>query len=467
QDVAAGVAKQLKKFALVSTADHHGPIDHPFFVNANIISALPYRELNDVDLRYLIVFSFASVSANNSSAYPRGILFHGDNGGEKELLRLPLLPDKIKMGVVYASRGYTRDDISNAIREIRKKRSRGLLTNERTEAISTLIETHFGASDILGFSELAPQITKINYRLWPLLFHPHRSLPWSPTASAVDANVPNLVYLEIETIVKELLMRKHLQSPESLIYRLLFSPEYRTRASTYFNNIPGAFSTDHDWGTFFFWGLNDKLHRKRLLLERDTLVNHDAGLQVPFTPLAIEEALKTKRIFPSMLLCYLMVSQYYGIKCLGGFSQVNDLTMTKNAWQRLLRDVGEDSEADAVESTQTKELGGDGIVLSYLAESGGGLAPATGIDMILENVDTRFDEYVSLSHKVTLEELMQPMLPEMYSVLYSAAQRDPRLMIPPETIVKGLHLDNLLVKKRILQSAKTDSVRSELTPAIS
>ena len=26
------------------TTDHHGPIQHPFFVNANIISALPYKD---------------------------------------------------------------------------------------------------------------------------------------------------------------------------------------------------------------------------------------------------------------------------------------------------------------------------------------------------------------------------------------------------------------------------------------
>ena len=38
-EVGEKVARQLTKFSLVSTADHHGFIDHPLWVNANIISA--------------------------------------------------------------------------------------------------------------------------------------------------------------------------------------------------------------------------------------------------------------------------------------------------------------------------------------------------------------------------------------------------------------------------------------------
>jgi hypothetical protein len=40
--VADEVVEQLKKYPLVSTADHHGPINNPFFVNSNIISGIPY-----------------------------------------------------------------------------------------------------------------------------------------------------------------------------------------------------------------------------------------------------------------------------------------------------------------------------------------------------------------------------------------------------------------------------------------
>jgi hypothetical protein len=92
--VAQEVSTQLLKFPLVSTTDHHGPIDHPFFVNANIISGIPYAEKKDPDLRYLVVFSFASVSVNNASAFPRGILFHGGVGESGSLIRLPILQKK-------------------------------------------------------------------------------------------------------------------------------------------------------------------------------------------------------------------------------------------------------------------------------------------------------------------------------------------------------------------------------------
>ena len=90
KEVADKVAVQLKKMPLVSTADHHAPIDNPFWVNANIISAIPYFENKDPDIQYLVVFSFASVSVNNSSGYPRGIEFHGGASGSGNFIKLPI-----------------------------------------------------------------------------------------------------------------------------------------------------------------------------------------------------------------------------------------------------------------------------------------------------------------------------------------------------------------------------------------
>src|SRR3989344_3558641 len=47
--VAERVARQLQKLPLVSTTDHHAIIQHPFFLNANIISAVPYLDIADSD----------------------------------------------------------------------------------------------------------------------------------------------------------------------------------------------------------------------------------------------------------------------------------------------------------------------------------------------------------------------------------------------------------------------------------
>lgn len=412
-EVGEGVAKQLYKKSLVSTIDHHGPITHPFFLNCNIISALPMFALNDPDIRYAVVFSFASVSLNNASAYPRGILFHGDmNGAEHTTIRLPLLADKYKMGVVYGIHGFTGEDIDRAKKQLSEKVKQGELSKERADKIVKILDTHFGNEDILSTPDLSTQITKINYKMWPSFFHGKDSTYKS-----------DLIYLDIETLVREILLKHHLSDKNSLLYRILFEPKMQTLAQKYFNNLPGAFSLENGWGTHFFWTMDDKLRRVGLQF-KDNALWCDEAKHFEFTPEEVIKHLEEKKILPSMLMCYLTVSLYYGMKCLGGFCQVHDLTMIKKAWQDLLHEIEEHEEAEAIEPVQTKELGGDGLVLSYMRTYTDKLIPATGIDMILDPNETSMEKYVEISKKVSLMEMMNTMLPEMYTVLYAAPDRE-------------------------------------------
>lgn len=435
KEVADKVAVQLKKMPLVSTADHHAPIDNPFWVNANIISAIPYFENKDPDIQYLVVFSFASVSVNNSSGYPRGIEFHGGASGSGNFIKLPILPDKLKMGVVYGTRPFTREDLTKAEGELDKKCRNGELTADRSLEIREVMETVCGRKEVLSASDFASQITEINFYLWPKLFSPS------------EKKIPDLIYLDIETLVTELLLKHHLNNPKSLIYKLLFNVDYRNLVLKHFNNLAGGFSLENDWGTYLFWATDSKLHRVRLSLDGDKLVSRTRGYSFDLSPESVADLLSKKKIFPSMLLCYLIVSLYYGMKCLGGFCQVHDLTMIKFAWEKLLREIGEPLEADALAPVQTKELGGDGLVLSYLKTKDSGLVPATGIDMVLKDTSGTYESYVELSKKVTLEEMMNPMLPEMYTVLYSSHQRDPELLkITSEQILNSTGLVERLIK---------------------
>jgi hypothetical protein len=431
-DVANRVARQLRRLPLVSTTDHHGPIDHPFFVNANIISAIPIMERADPELQSLVVFSFASVSLNNASAYPRGVLFHAGERGEGPLVRLPILPDKVKMSVVYGQAPYSRGELARAETELARRTTNGEISPKRAERIHTMLEKIFGADDIFAAPDLATQITMINHRLWPHLFH--------PTHNHTQKPAPELVYLDIESLVTKLMLDRHLD-PASVFHSVLFNPELRGRALQTFNNLPGAYSLEHDWGTFFFWGRDEKGHRVRLLLGEDSLVAPNAKLEIALTPESIRQALLERRIFPSMLLCYLMVALHYGMKCLGGFSQVHDLTMIKDAWADFLTQYGRGDEAAALDPVQTKELSGDGMVLAYITTQQGDLTPATGVDMALMESDTSLEHYAELSRRVTLAQMMEPMLPEIYSVLYTGAERDVRLaQIPAEKIVAATNL---------------------------
>lgn len=439
KDVAAGVAGQLRKLALVSTIDHHGPVQHPFFVNANIITALPALDRN-LDLPYLIVLSFASVSLNNADAYARGITFHGGMNGTGNLIKLPIMPDKLKMGVVYATRAFTRDDLNRAEEELTKKEQNNEIAHGRGEKLRSIMEEYFGNDDVLGAKDLNAQITKITYAIWPRFFHKARH-------QSSTKKVPDLIYLDIETLVTEMLQRRHLHDQASLMHKILFDPSYRALVLEHFNDIPGAFSLEKEWGTYMFWGLDDKQHRLRLFLSEDgILCTKEKSLCIPLTPEAIAQALREKTIYPSMMLCYLMVSFYYGMKCLGGFSQVHDLTLMKDAWSKVLERKGLSDEVQALVPVQTRELGGDGMALSYLPTPHHDMVPATGFDMMLEEEDTSLEHFLALSKKVTLQEIMNPMLPAIYKVLYPHDERDQTLaVVQPEWIFKETGLSEKLL----------------------
>lgn len=428
-DVGAGVATQLRKLALVSTADHHASIDHPFWVNANIISGIEPFLSNDPDIQYLIVFSFSSVSVNNASGYPRGILFNTDEE-HPHLIRLPLLPDKMKTSVVYGARMFTRDDIDRAEKSLVKKaREHDIRAGQAARTIRFLEET-FATSPVLGASQLCSQITRVNFDFWRKIFHGADGEPPS-------TRPPDLIYLDIETLVTQLLLRHHVQNPTSLLHRMLFDTAWREPVMTHFDGLAGGFTAATHSGTYFFWGIDEKGRRIGMTLRNDVLLSEDGELFVPWTPEGIHIALKKKQIFPSMLTAYVTISLYYGMKCLGGFCQVHDLTMIKQAWMKILTAVGEHAEAEAVIPVQTKELGGDGMVLAYLQSEEGDLVPATGIDLALSSDDTSFGRYAEQSKHVTLMDMMSAMLPEMYTVLYSAEERDPALLgLEPAAILK-------------------------------
>ena len=88
------------------------------------------------------------------------------------------------------------------------------------------------------------------------------------------------------------------------------------------------------------------------------------------------------------------------------------------------------------------------MVLSYLDSADGRLIPATGVDMILEKMDTRFERYLQLSKKLTLNETKLPMLPEIYSVLFPITEKDPLLgAITSEEITTHTKLGQKLLEE--------------------
>lgn len=54
----------------------------------------------------------------------------------------------------------------------------------------------------------------------------------------------------------------------------------------------------------------------RLVVQNDMLVSYDGSISISLDPETIKIALEQKKIFPSMLSVYTLISLYYGMKCL-------------------------------------------------------------------------------------------------------------------------------------------------------
>lgn len=427
--IASEVERQLLHWPLVNTTDHHAIIDHPFWINTNIITGLPYLELKKRFLKYLVVFSFASVSLNNASGFPRGLLLHGGENGEGEIIRLPILPDKWKMRTVYGTPAYTKDDIAHVRRQLGQKQKEGLIGAARAKAFDEKVLSLLEQEEMFASEDFSEQITKVNFKLWPQYFEGNTA--------------PDLIYVEAETMTCEILTKEVLKDKNCLLYKMLFDQHYRDIFIKYFEGLPGTFSRADGWGTAFFWAFDDKFHRVGLSIEGNKLSAKVKDYSVELNPDALIEALNKKELMPSMMTVYLVLSLHYGFKCLGGFSQVHDLTKMKEALLHVLVELGKFREVHSVCRIQTKELSGDGLVVSYTQNSQQQYVPATGIDMLLKEKKMSFEDYISISKNVMFEEIIGPLLPEMFEVLYPSYLRQgaPEELLKPAQIMQDTGLN--------------------------
>lgn len=418
QEETENVCAQLQECSLVSTTDHHAFIQHPYWINANIVTALPYMEAPNPPSS-IVVFSFSSISLNNGSGFPRGLLFHATDDCSGDPVKLPIYPDKEKMGMVYAMRRFTADDLAHATHALQELVKKGEVPQARATAIATMMQETFGREDVLNAADLCAQITILNARVWPRLFH---------GSDGQLSHVPGLVYLEIERLVADLLCASHLQNSSSPVHSLLFGKDPE-RVSRLFDGITGMFCREKGLGSYLFWGIDQKLHRTALHLQDGALVSEDGTIRVEMTPDAIANALKTKTIMPGMGLCYILVAFHYGFTCLGGFCQVQDLTELKDAWVAFLRELGMQEEAETAQTVQTRDMSAGGMILAYLPTPRKTLVPATGLDLLLARTeDTRLERLASYAKHVTFRESMYPMLLDNYRVFYTAQERDPALL---------------------------------------
>jgi hypothetical protein len=399
---AASAARQLKEHYYVSTTDHHGPLTHPFFVHADLLAASPYAGERDPAHENLIVLACSNTSLGNSSS-PRGLLFHGGRGSGYD--RIPFFAASDRAKPVFGFRAYTQKDMARARASLSAAADTGAIETSIARETGTLLSEIYEDPAALAEASYAGQVTRTNAVLWRRFF------------DASDA-LPDLLYLEQEAVVNALLSRHHLHADTEL-HRFIFDRAIRERAALRFDGIPGCFALDGRKGTFLFWLLPEEgPGRVALWPDGDRLVSEDRAYELSLDPAAIQEHLDAGRLIPSMMLSLVTLSSYYGLRCLGGFSQVDYLSRMEQAYAEVMG-MDEPGEDDAF----ARGFCGD-LVIQTASLPSSELVPATGIDIALCSAPGSWERFSSSLGKLTLRQSFGMMLPELYGILYREDERD-------------------------------------------
>lgn len=423
KDVAESVIKQLEQYYFVSTADHTGPVTHPFFMNSNLLIAASLMEHSDPLLQNVIVLSCANISANNSSL-PRGLLYHTAQKGAP-MRRACFFPSSVRPTCLYELQSYQPSDIEKLEHALEGERSKGEILDAEYEKIRALLNEIYKTPEIFAAKSYAEQVGKTNFKLWQKYFE------------ASNVKLPNLVYLEIEDIVVKLITNFHLYH-DTIINHVLFDPKYEPFINDYFEGIFGSFTRAESVGTYLFWAapppggkFNQQLWRKG-----NHLVSADESVKIELHPEAIREAMASKQLIPSLLLDYMVISFYYGLKCLGGFNQVNYLTLMKNAYIKMNVDLGNYRSIEICARAQTKEIC-DGLTVAFLGHEKE-MVLATGLDLMLHGNSQSWQTVVDMCKALTVEEALNPLMPEIYKISYEQSELEPDLVSVTEKDINEL-----------------------------
>ncbi|MFA6918132.1 MAG: hypothetical protein WC285_04880 [Candidatus Gracilibacteria bacterium] len=423
-EVANSVAKQLKEFYFVSTADHLGPLTHPFFVNSNLLMASTILSHSCQELQNIVVLGCANVSHNNSS-YPRGFLFNQFANGQYALRRLPLLPTRIEPHVVYSIQPFTPEHLHKTYASLRAMHVNGEVGVREYDVIQELIKEIYDRPEIFSCRDYCEQTARTNFVLWQKFFQ------------ASGMKLPNLIHLEKEWLVVKLINKYHLYQ-DTIINHVLFDPQYEPYINNYFEGIYGSFSRADMRGTYLFWAL-PKGCREYVQLWRkgNYLVSKDESYKVELNPEVLKAAMESKELIPNILLKFMVVCFYYGLKCLGGFNQVNYLTLLKNNYIKMNADLGNYRSVETCARAQTKELV-DGLSIAFLGASNSPLTLATGIDLILYGRKDGWNNLMHVVKTLSFDEAFSPLLPDIYRISYDKKEWEDDLLTVTENDINKL-----------------------------
>lgn len=370
----------IKQNSLVSTADHHGILCHPFFSNGSLLRS--HRHIVNTESA-IISFACGSISPSNSS-YPRGIFFHDHNLKEE---RIPFLSLKDRKRPLYGIKSIKKEDIEKHLHRISAMNLKASAKKKLHNFLLKIVN-----SPLVWEQEyVSAQFTIINDILWTLLFGNNRG---------------NLVYLETETLVRNLLLKHHIFTT-SPISDILFNEETRSLYVHEFEGILGAHDANKNKGSHIFWYIDPKENtRKQLYLKGPYLQTNDGKVIISLTPETISTHLLDFTLMPTMAFSYSILAFYYGITLGGGFSQIQYLEEMSIAFKKIVKDHT---------PTKTNIFTGEEVLLTAGNEQN--TRPASLIDLLLYSDTDRIDAIDEEIENTKINDTLSLMTPEFIEII--------------------------------------------------
>lgn len=335
EDVAKKLKQTLTRSQDMLTSDHFGPINLSLTTQGDILYSFSKRTDEVVP-----VFAFGDVPLNNFN-YSRGfILARG--------IKTNIYPSSQSTVLVTVAPVVTQSLVEKAQQQIQEQYTTQQISEKeyRAQEIMLSVYKKYTPNPTIQY-----QFTKINSELWKHMFD-----------AQTNKSVPEIVFLEMETIVTKLLIHDFLDKSSAMSH-LFFNKGLRANLLKSLDTCYGCWDlqkldqlmqeSPETWdktqreekaqqrrkimagcGTVFFWGIDTKGRRVALRLNESQtyLEGKDDGggiLSVTFTPEDISRALEQKLIVPSLFTSFTSIAFLRGFKCYGGFMQTDYLTSMK------------------------------------------------------------------------------------------------------------------------------------------
>ncbi|MFC1821811.1 hypothetical protein ACFL9T_03830 [Thermodesulfobacteriota bacterium] len=367
EDIAKRASQDLAKCPVVLTANHHGVDFFAQSMQGSLLFSFSKRN-GHAPGKTVPIFSCGNVPLDNLT-YPLGLLIYHVNEADLGTLpkKMPVFSNRFRRAMVSVSAPLEEAMVKRADTRVDKM----VRANEINAALAPFLHDIFRQDyltpAVMDLSSYSQQSVVLNNRLWKRLF-----------SSATSAS--ELVYLELEKIV-QMLLEYDLRNHESLAWCVLFDSKLRDtvigeldgeRVCWDLNQLEKRLSIDrghstdkkevNNGGTLFFWGINDSGRRIPLFLDSHGkngqmlrgVDDRDNLWELPYTPQTILDAMKEKRLLPSLFSCFLVLSFARGVTCAGGYYQCEYLPIMQDGLVRALQKTpGYQDPAESVKDVST------------------------------------------------------------------------------------------------------------------